>query len=163
MNTQDCRRPADTPDSASKHRLRLWLGLLKVTRSIEAEIRERLRIGHATTLPRFDVMAALERNRDGLRMSDLSGALKVSNGNVTGIIDRLVTEGHVVRTPVEGDRRAMLVSLTKSGRASFHEQAEQHETWICDLLRSIEPDEAEALATRLRDVATALEHKDRTQ
>ena len=135
------------PDS--KSRLRLWLRLLRVTRSIESELREKLRLDHATTLPRFDVMAALSRHRDGLKMSELSGVLRVSNGNVTGIIDRLVEEGHVVRVPVEGDRRASAVQLTDKGWAEFQEQAAAHEAWIDAALSVIEAHEAQDIAERL--------------
>ena len=95
----------------SKQRLRLWLQMLKTTRFIENELREELRLGFQSTLPRFDVMAMLDRTREGLRMSQLSKQLMVSNGNVTGIIDRLVQEGYVMRVQVKGDKRATLVRL----------------------------------------------------
>ncbi|MEX2519430.1 MAG: MarR family transcriptional regulator [Paracoccaceae bacterium] len=144
-------RPA--PVSASKARLRLWLRLLKATRTIEAELRERLRRDHASTLPRFDVMAALSRRPEGLRMSALSGVLRVSNGNVTGIVERLVAEGLVERRAVEGDRRAMLVRLTPVGAAQFAEMAATHEGWIDTLLSGLTAEEAEALSRRLEDVA----------
>lgn len=75
--------------TAAKDRVRLWLRLLKVVRGIEGELRENLRREHNTTLPRFDVMSALSRHPEGLKMSQLSGVLRVSNGNVTGIADRL--------------------------------------------------------------------------
>ena len=101
---------------ASKARLRLWLRLLRVTREVEGALREKLRVEHGTTLPRFDVMSALSHNPAGLKMSELSGVLRVSNGNVTGIIERLVEEGHVLRAPVDGDRRAFSVRLTEKGR-----------------------------------------------
>ena len=113
-----------TPDAADvidrdKQRLRVWLRLLKIQRLMETEIRERLRVEFATTLPRFDVLAALYREEKGLKMSELSTALMVSNGNVTGIVERLVSDGLVIRVPVSGDRRAMLVRLTERGRAFF--------------------------------------------
>ena len=107
----------------SKDRLRLWLKVLKATRAVEAEIRENLRQDFATTLPRFDVMAALSRHPDGLKMSELSGVLRVSNGNVTGIVERLVDDGHVRREKVPGDRRASRVLLTPEGLAEFGRQA----------------------------------------
>ncbi|MGR3568906.1 MAG: MarR family winged helix-turn-helix transcriptional regulator, partial [Pseudooceanicola nanhaiensis] len=94
----------------------MWLRMLKSTRRVEAALRERLRRDFATTLPRFDVMAALARYEDGLKMSALSGVLRVSNGNVTGIVDRLAEEGLVVRVQVPGDRRASLVRLTRKGQ-----------------------------------------------
>lgn len=142
---------------ASKERLRLWLRLLSAQRSIENEVRERLRVEHDTTLPRFDVMAALYRSEQGLKMSELSGELKVSNGNVTGIVDRLVNDGLIVREPVPGDRRAMMVRLTQKGRETFAGMAAEHEIWISDLLASVGADEAAALAGRLHDITTELE------
>ncbi|MEM1162381.1 MAG: MarR family transcriptional regulator [Pseudomonadota bacterium] len=143
---------------ASKARLRLWLRLLKAQRTIEAEIREKLRRDHDTTLPRFDVMAALWRVEKGLKMSELSGQLRVSNGNVTGIVDRLVEDGLIERLPVEGDRRAMRVRLTGEGRASFAEMAEVHEGWIDQMLSGIVIDVAEDMASQLHEIT---EHIDR--
>lgn len=143
--------------SASKERLRLWLRLLAAQRTIENEVRERLRVEHDTTLPRFDVMAALYRTDAGLKMSELSGELRVSNGNVTGIVDRLVNDGLIVREPVPGDRRAMLVQLTDEGRKVFSSMAEAHEGWIDELLGGADVDEAAALAGRLHDIITELE------
>jgi len=119
---------------AAKDRLRLWLRLLKTTRRIEAALREQLRTEFATTLPRFDVMAALSRATDGLKMSAISGTLRVSNGNVTGIIDRLAEDGLVVRVPVPGDRRATLVRLTRKGHEDFARQAAAHEVWLDHML-----------------------------
>lgn len=127
----------------SKTRLRLWLRLLKVTRRVESELRENLRVEFSTTLPRFDVMAALNRFPKGLKMSELSGVLTVSNGNVTGIVDRLVEDGLVIRSPVPGDRRASLVRLTRRGCEEFARQAVEHEQWIDDLLGGLSPAEAE--------------------
>lgn len=151
---------ADEPPS--KARLRLWLRLLRVTRGIEAGVRERLRSGHDTTLPRFDVMAALYRTPDGLRMSELSGQLRVSNGNVTGIVQRLVNDGAIERAPVPGDRRAMQVRLTPVGRAEFAAMAGEHERWIDAMLSGIDPKEATAMAAALRHIADTLDERTAT-
>lgn len=143
--------------AASKARLRLWLRLLGVTRKIESELRDKLRRDHNTTLPRFDVMSALNRHRDGLRMSELSGVLKVSNGNVTGIVDRLAEEGLVERVPVPGDRRAMMARLTARGQEVFAGQAAEHEAWIDALFADMDADEAQGFAARLKQLAETLE------
>ncbi|QUJ76978.1 MarR family transcriptional regulator [Sulfitobacter albidus] len=143
-------------EPVSKDRLRLWLRLLKTTRHIEASLRENLRTEFATTLPRFDVMSALSRHPSGMKMSKLSGVLKVSNGNVTGIIDRLVDDGHVVRVAVPGDRRASLVRLTRKGEAEFARQAAAHEAWVDAMLGDFAQDEAAALAQRLDTLETTL-------
>lgn len=131
--------------SASKTRLRLWLKLLKLTRSIESDIRENLRREFASTLPRFDVMAALARYPDGLKMSELSDVLRVSNGNVTGIVDRLTDDEMVVREPVEGDRRAFLVRLLPKGEIEFARHAAAHEAWIDTHLNKISEERAQRL------------------
>lgn len=140
-------RPIEAPGaaSASKQRLRLWLRLLRATRSIEAELRERLRETYDTTLPRFDVLAALHRAGDGLKMSELSRVLMVSNGNVTGIVDRLVADGLIERVPIPGDRRATLVRLTEEGRTRFEAMAAEHERWIDDMLVSLSDAEVAAM------------------
>jgi DNA-binding MarR family transcriptional regulator len=141
--------------SASKARLRLWLRILSVSRMVETELRERLR-ALDTTLPRFDVMAALSRAPDGLKMSALSGVLRVSNGNVTGIVDRLEADGLAVRVPVEGDRRALLVRLTPQGEADFARLAARHEAWVDELLDVVSVAEADHLIAQLQAVRDRL-------
>lgn len=132
-------------EPAAKTRLRLWLKLLKMSRQIEVELRENFRVEFETTLPRFDVMAALHRFPKGLRMNELSAVLKVSNGNITGIVDRLVNDSLVARVPVPGDRRALLVKLTPSGKKEFSKQAKQHEIWVDALLSDVSIDDAEMM------------------
>jgi DNA-binding MarR family transcriptional regulator len=112
--------------------LRLWLRLLTCTQIVEKQVRTQLRERFETTLPRFDLMAQLERAPDGLKMNELSRRMMVTGGNVTGITDQLVTEGLVDRVDVEGDRRAYRVRLTAKGRKMFHDMAHQHEGWIVD-------------------------------
>ena len=137
---------------ASKSRLRTWLQILKASRLIENELRERLRVEFATTLPRFDVMAALFRSEDGLRMGDLSEALMVSNGNITPLVDRLVKDGMVMRVPVAADRRASAVTLTADGRAQFAIMAAAHEGWVDELLSGLSAADAQQLSQLLRQV-----------
>jgi len=120
--------------SLSKQRLRLWIRILRTARAIEAEVRERLRTQFGVTLPQFDVMAALDRKPEGMTMSELSRFLMVSNGNVTGIIDRLVDSKLVTRKAPEEDRRAIIVRLTPQGASRFATMAEAHESWVNRLL-----------------------------
>jgi DNA-binding MarR family transcriptional regulator len=150
LNPRSATRPA--APNTSKQRLRLWLRLLDATRRVENELRERLRLEHDTTLPRFDVLAALARHDEGLTMGGLSSALKVSNGNTTGIVDRLVSDGLVVRVPVAGDRRATRVRLTDTGQAQFGTMARAHERWVNDLLSAIGPQDLEAMTQLLERI-----------
>ena len=132
--------------------LRLWLRLLSCTVRIENKIRLRLRREFSTTLPRFDLMAQLERNTGGLRMNELSERLMVSGGNVTGITDQLEREGLVSRTPCPGDRRAFTVKLTGTGLKRFRQMAAQHELWIIELLGGLGRDEKETMINELGKV-----------
>ena len=117
--------------------LRLWLRLLTCTQLIEKDVRSRLRDLFGTTLPRFDLMAQLERAPQGLKMNELSRRMMVTGGNVTGITDQLVREGLVDRVGVQEDRRACRVRLTAKGRRLFREMAGQHEHWIVEAFSNL--------------------------
>ena len=125
--------------------LRLWLRLLTCTQLIEQQVRARLREQFETTLPRFDLMAQLERAPDGLKMNELSRRMMVTGGNVTGITDQLEAEGMVQRVPLEGDRRALLIRLTPDGKKAFAEMASVHEGWIVESLAGLGEWEVETL------------------
>jgi DNA-binding MarR family transcriptional regulator len=121
--------------------LKLWLRILSCTVRIENEIRSRLRATFGITLPRFDLMAQLERHPDGLRMGELSKRMMVTGGNVTGITDQLEREKLVLRVADPADRRASSVKLTAAGRRAFAEMAAVHEGWIEELLEDISSDD----------------------
>lgn len=138
-------------DCNSKDRLRLWIRMLRSSRAIENELRERLRREFDMTLPRFDVLSALHRKPDGMLMSELSRYLMVSNGNVTGIIDRLEADGQVVRAQRAGDRRTSIVRLTEKGRNEFEAMAAVHEGWVNELLGELMPADVETVSTVLHN------------
>jgi DNA-binding MarR family transcriptional regulator len=121
--------------------LKLWLRMLSCTTKIETEIRSRLRTEFGITLPRFDLMAQLERHPEGLRMGEISKRMMVTGGNVTGITDQLEQENLVVRVPDPKDGRAFSVKLTAAGRKAFAQMAEVHEGWVAELLQDISPED----------------------
>jgi DNA-binding MarR family transcriptional regulator len=121
--------------------LKLWLRMLSCTTRIENEIRSRLRTTFDITLPRFDLMAQLERHPDGLRMGELSKRMMVTGGNITGITDQLEQEKLVERMPDPKDRRVYTVKLTEAGRRAFARMAQVHEGWIAELLQDMTPDD----------------------
>jgi DNA-binding MarR family transcriptional regulator len=135
--------------------LRLWLRLLTCTQLVEKQVRSLLRERFDTTLPRFDLMAQLERSPEGLKMNELSRRMMVTGGNVTGITDQLVAEGLVERIDVAGDRRAYRVRLTPKGRRQFHDMARQHEVWIVEAFAGLTGKE---IATLHRLLGKVKEH-----
>ena len=125
--------------------LRLWLRLLTCTTLIEGEVRGRLRERFDVTLPRFDLMAQLDKAPDGMTLSDVSKRMMVSNGNVTGLVERLVESGHLDRRTSANDRRVQVIRLTKAGRAEFRKMAAEHETWIADIFAGLSPKDVREL------------------
>lgn len=158
---QTVPQTGDGAAALSKSRLRLWLKLLKSTSLVEDELRRRLRTEFGTTLPRFDVMSALYRAPGGLKMREISHLLRVSNGNITGIVDKLVSEGMVLRVTPPDDRRAQIIVLTAAGRAEFARQAVAHEAWTNEILGELNEDDVDGMIRRLDHLARALELRGR--
>ena len=136
--------------------LRLWLRLLATANLVEVEVRQRLREQFGTTLPRFDLLAQLERVEDGLLLGELSRRMMVSNGNVTGLVERLAQSGLIERNVSAADRRAVRVRLTEKGRHAFAEMAAAHADWIAELFGDLSENEQEALWSRLKTLKTSV-------
>ena len=117
--------------------LRLWLRMLTCSQLIEKQVRAGLRDEFNTTLPRFDLMAQLEREPQGMKMNELSRRMMVTGGNITPVTDQLVKEGWVERMELPQDRRAWLVRLTPAGRSLFKKMAKRHEAWIVAAFSSL--------------------------
>lgn len=140
-------------DDLSRRRLRAWLRLLRATRRTENHLRDYLRTRHGTTLPRFDVMAALDRADGPMKMTDLSRQLLVSNGNTTAVVERLARDGLVSREQAREDRRVVMVALTDEGRETFVRQAREHAAEIDRLWSGLDPETLD----RLRDATRRIE------
>jgi DNA-binding MarR family transcriptional regulator len=138
--TKAAERPVD-----HKAKLKLWLRLLTCCKLIEREVRRRLAAEFRLTLPRFDLLAQLDKVPDGLTLGETSRRMMVSNGNVTSLVERLVADGLIVRRTDERDRRASYVSLTLEGRTAFAAMAGVHEQWIAELFRDLDAGDLDAL------------------
>ena len=138
--TKVAERPHD-----HKTELRLWLRLLTCTTLIENEVRRRLRENFDITLPRFDLLAQLDRAPDGMTLGELSQRMMVSNGNITGLVDRLVEQGLIRRRPLPHDRRVQIVSLTAEGQREFRAMARVNADWVGEIFEGLTQKEIEAL------------------
>jgi DNA-binding MarR family transcriptional regulator len=136
--------------------VRLWLRLLACTNRIEGVVRQKLQADFQTTLPRFDLLAQLERAPQGLRMSELSQRLMVTGGNVTGITDGLEKEGLVVRESDPSDRRAFKVRLTPEGQRQFGRMAAEHEQWVISLFKQMSLKRKNQLAELLGELKSQI-------
>jgi len=144
------------PEGAGTPELRMWVRLLACAKIGEKQLRRRFEEEFDTTLPRFDVLAALYRTPDGLQMSALSRDLLVSNGNVTVIIRQLQKQGLVLSQINPNDGRSAIVSLTPEGRTRFLELAEAHHRWIAALFAEVPEAQKDALAELLGNLRGAL-------
>lgn len=161
-NPLDSESRAHGEHADHKAELRLWLRLLTCTTMMEAEIRRRMRDRFDITLPRFDLMAQLERVPEGMTLGELSRRMMVSNGNVTGLVDRLVAEGLLQRRQSDTDRRAHYVSLTDQGHRAFAAMAAEHEDWVADLFADLAPAEVETLMSLLGTAKRSVQRSART-
>ncbi|MEW6706130.1 MAG: MarR family transcriptional regulator [Pseudomonadota bacterium] len=148
---------SETRATADDHMaLRLWLRLLACTNLIEAPLRTRLRTQFEGSLPRFDLMAQLDRHPQGLKMRELSRRLMVTGGNVTGLTDKLVAEGLVERHEDPSDRRAYTVRLTSEGKRQFRAMAKAHEGWVVELFGGLSPQQQTTLFDLLGELKRSL-------
>ena len=148
----DAQANAEDALSDNRTELRLWLRLLACTNLIEGEIRRRLRDEFGFTLPRFDVLAQLDKAPDGLVLGEVSKRLMVSAGNVTAITERLIADGFITRSASPQDRRVQIVRMTDEGRRKFRRMARSHGGWVASFFQGLPQDGAEALMGRLGEL-----------
>jgi DNA-binding MarR family transcriptional regulator len=151
----DLELVASDAQEGKKQELKLWLRLLATTKLMSQEIRRRLRTEFGATLPQFDLLAQLYREKDGLRLGELSSRTMVTNGNVTGLVERLEADGHIVRERLEDDKRVTVARLTQQGRTYFEAMAESHEGWIKEMMGEVDPAVLKRLLIELGQVKEA--------
>ncbi|MWV26886.1 MarR family winged helix-turn-helix transcriptional regulator [Aurantiacibacter rhizosphaerae] len=144
------------PAGAGSTELRLWVRLLACAKMGEKQIRRKFEDDFDTTLPRFDVLAALYRVPEGLQMSALSRALLVSNGNVTVIVRQLQEKGLVQTMTNPKDARSAIVSITEAGTRRFIELAEAHHSWTNEFFSNVPEGDKEELVRLLGQLRSVL-------
>lgn len=147
---------AEVPIASGSLDLRMWVRLLGCAKIIEKRLRRNFKEQFDTTLPRFDVLAMLDRMPDGRNMGSLSRALLVSNGNVTSIVRQLQDQGLVVARPDPLDGRSAIVSMTPKGKAHFAELAAAHHGWVRDALQDFPAAQQEHLLALLTDLKSSI-------
>lgn len=148
----DLELVASDAQEGKKQELKLWLRLLATTKLMSQEIRRRLRTEFGATLPQFDLLAQLYREKDGLRLGELSSRTMVTNGNVTGLVERLEADGTIIRERLEDDKRVTVARLTEKGRTYFEGMAEAHERWVKEMMADVEPAVLKRLLAELGQV-----------
>jgi len=148
--------PARTEDPG-RRAVSLWLRLLGAHNLILREVRRGM--GGAATLPQFDVLAQLDREPSGLVLGELPKRLMVSAGNLTPIVDRLVDDGYITRTPSNLDRRVQIICMTVEGRKAFRRMAKSHGSWLALLLAEFPAERLDGLIADLDELKGAVRGK----
>lgn len=156
------RRSTRARDSTSPEALRLWLRLVSTTTRIERQLASNLKRQFGSTLPRFDLLAQLDRAPEGLRMTELADRLLVTGGNVTWLVTSLVRDGLVTRSRASHDGRAVVVRLTPRGQSHFADMARAHEAWVAELFAALSASDRKALATQLGTLKQHVSHLEDT-
>jgi DNA-binding MarR family transcriptional regulator len=146
-----------TTEEDHKEELRIWLRLFSSTTLIENEIRRRLREQFAFTLPRFDLLAQLDRADDGLSLGEVSRRLMVSAANITSIVEKLMEDGYITRSQSQTDRRAQIIRMTHAGRSAFRTMAKAHSEWITEFLCDLSTEQMAQLNSVLVQLKLALQ------
>jgi DNA-binding MarR family transcriptional regulator len=141
--------------------VRLWLRLLTCSLTVEKRIRRRLADEFETTLPRFDVLAALDRRKKGMTMGELSQALLVSGGNLTALVRQLEKQGMLIMQRDPDDGRSWVVTISSSGRKHFKEVAAEHHHWIAEMFAGMSADQSQHLYELLAELKHSLANSGR--
>lgn len=140
-----------------KEGLRLWLRIVSLTQMVELQIRALLREKFDSTLPRFELLSALDRVPDGLTMGELSQWLMVTKGNVTGIAERLSEDGFIKRHPTPTDRRSFCVTLTPKGKKLYKEMEAAYEDLLDKMFSEVSLDDSDMFTGVLAKVRDSIE------
>ena len=93
-------------------------------------------------------------------MGWIARSLGVTLPTVTGIIDRLATQGYVSRQDDPNDRRLVLASMTDKGRQVIDSWYERFDQFLMSLLNNLTDEELETVA---RAVSLILNSATRTK
>ena len=103
------------------------------------------------TLPQFWALGYLDRNGKN-KMNNLAKHLKISPSATTGLIDRLLAQGLVVRKNDFHDRRIVWIELTAKGRGIIKSINKQKTETLINVFGKISPKDREHYLSILEQV-----------
>jgi DNA-binding MarR family transcriptional regulator len=106
------------------------------------------------TVPQLRVLVMMG-TKGPLNLAAVAAGLGVNPSNASRICDRLIRAGLVDRQDSPDDRRHITLTLTDAGRRLVNKMMKHRRTAIIRVLRDMDPDDRELLATALDRFATA--------
>jgi DNA-binding MarR family transcriptional regulator len=101
--------------------------------------------------PQFGILSQLEKY-GSMPLSELGKRLWVTGGNVTGLVDRLVSAGYVRRIRSDSDRRVILAELTDEGRELTLELRPRHQEYLVRFTSALSESELRELEALLEKI-----------
>ena len=108
------------------------------------------------TPAQFDVIATLG-NTEGMNAKQLGERTLITKGTLTGVVDRLLLKGLVVRLPDPRDGRAQIVRLTQLGQETFEQIFPVHTAHLARVFARVPQAQRDALEQQLRALRAAFE------
>jgi len=142
---------------------RLWLQLLSLHGELFSSLNSLLGSEFGLSLAKFDVLAQLDRYGNGLALGQLSQNLKVSGGNVSGLVQRLLVDDLITKDMSSEDRRSFIVRLTPKGEALFRKAADVHKKHLGKRFENVSTQELDAALTALRSVSAIIRSESKKQ
>lgn len=94
-----------------------WARLMRAQRLTLQNVEADLKRAELPPLGWYDALLELKRaGEDGLRPVELEGRLLLAQHNVSRLIDRLESAGHVARRPCDEDGRGQMVVISRQGQ-----------------------------------------------
>lgn len=126
----------------------------QVARLIQQRIDQDIR---DTGLTRLSWLAATHiEDAPGLTIGDLALRLEVSPATAGQLVDRMVRDGWVERSPSADDRRAQIVTATAKARAILQDMEPRQQGLEEDILQDLTPDERRVLLMLLERIRMRL-------
>jgi DNA-binding MarR family transcriptional regulator len=133
---------------------RLWLQILSLHGGIFSSLNAALNSEFGLSVAKFDALAQLDRYREGLALGQLSQNLKVSGGNVSGLVQRLLADQLISKQMSSEDRRSFIVRLTPKGGELFKKAAAFHKRHLSECFESVSAGDLETAISVVRSLSS---------
>lgn len=131
---------------------RIWIQILSLESAIFSELNGALSREYGLSVAKFEFLAQVDRYPDGISLGTISSNLRVTSGNVSGLVRRLEAEGLISRKPSLRDRRSFIVRFTPKGKTLFHKANALHAATLASCLKPIAAGELEDYLKALKSL-----------
>lgn len=149
----------DNVDEMKRRKIetRIWLSVLSIESNIFSKLNGALSAQFGISVAKFEFLAQIERYPDGISLSQISANLKVTSGNVSGLVRRLLADGLITKTMSLEDRRSFIAKFTPEGKELFDKANILHAETLAHCFAEVPLSELEAALATLRSLSSGLQ------